>query len=30
VRAPRAGTVASVAVTLGQPVELNAELITLD
>ena len=30
VRAPRAGTVASISVQLGQPVELGAELVALD
>jgi oxaloacetate decarboxylase alpha subunit len=30
VRAPRAGTVVSIAVAVGQPVELGSELVTLD
>lgn len=30
VRAPRAGTVASIGVRVGQPVELGSELVTLD
>jgi biotin carboxyl carrier protein len=30
VRAPRAGTVASISVQVGQPVELGSELVTLD
>jgi biotin carboxyl carrier protein len=30
VRAPRAGTVASISVQMGQPVELGSELLALD